>query len=269
MMATAQRSRLVGRVTELDAAREALASARSDQGKLVFVHGEAGIGKTRLCQELRATQDPRRTQVLAGRADPGDAATTFSALADSLRAARRSEPDLWAALQQRQDTLAAVLPELVGRSPGRMVVERALLFEALLEVVEEAAGDRATLWLLEDLHWADPSTWDFVVYAARRVGLMALALVVTFRDEELPHGLPWLARFPTLWREPDTVEIGLDRLDGADTRARDSLGPRGVGHLCAPLVGAWCCSAVDQVDAIKTTITPLVTGVMTNNACAS
>jgi len=53
----------------------------------VFVHGEAGIGKTRLCQELRATQDPRRTQVLAGRADPGDAATTFSALADSLRAA--------------------------------------------------------------------------------------------------------------------------------------------------------------------------------------
>jgi len=89
VMATAQRSRLVGRVTELDAAREALASARSGEGRLVFVHGEAGIGKTRLCQELRATQDPRRTQVLAGRADPGDAATMFSALADSLRAARR------------------------------------------------------------------------------------------------------------------------------------------------------------------------------------
>ncbi len=218
-MGTALRSQLVGRVTELDATREALASARSGKGKLVFVHGEAGIGKTRLCQELRASQDPRRTQVLAGRADPGDTATMFSALADSLRAARRSEPDLWAALQQRQDTLAAVLPELVGRSPGRMVVERALLFEALLEVVEEAAGDRATLWFLEDLHWADPSTWDFVVYAARRVGLMAVALVVTFRDEELPHGLPWLARVPTLRREPDTVEIGLVRLDQAETRA--------------------------------------------------
>ena len=100
-----------------------------------------------------------------------------------------------------------------------MVVERPLLFEALLDVVEEAAGGRATLWFLEDLHWADPSTWDFVVYAARRVGLMALTLVVTFRDEELPHGLPSLARFPTLRREPDTVEIGLDRLDRAETRA--------------------------------------------------
>jgi DNA-binding CsgD family transcriptional regulator len=219
VMPTALPSQLVGRVAELDAAREALSSARSGQGKLVFVHGEAGIGKTRLCQELRASQDPGRAQVLAGRADPGDAATMFSAIADALRAARRSEPDLWAAVQQRQDTLAAVVPELVGRSPGRMVVERALLFEALLEVVEEAAAGRVTLWLLEDLHWADPSTWDFVVYTARRVGAMALALVVTFRDEELPHGLPWLSRFPTLWREPDTVEIGLDRLDEAETRA--------------------------------------------------
>jgi DNA-binding CsgD family transcriptional regulator len=218
-MGTALGSQLVGRVTELDAAREALASARNGKGKLVFIHGEAGIGKTRLCQELRASQDPRRTQVLAGRADPGDAATMFSALADALRAARRSEPNLWAAVQHRQETMAAVVPELVGRSSGRTAVDRPLLFEALLDVVEETAGDRATLWLLEDLHWADPSTWDFVVYAARRVGLMALALVVTFRDEELPLGLPSLARLPALCREPDAVEIGLGRLDRAETEA--------------------------------------------------
>jgi predicted ATPase len=192
-MPTALRTQLVGRVTELEAAREALASARSGKGKLVFVHGEAGIGKTRLCQELRGAQDPGRTQVLAGRADPGDAATTFSSLADSLRAARRTEPNLWTAVQHRRETLAAVVPELVGQSPGRTAVDPPLLFEALLDVVEEAAGGRATLWFLEDLHWADPSTWDFVVYAARRVGAMALALVVTFRDEELPHGLPCLS----------------------------------------------------------------------------
>jgi DNA-binding CsgD family transcriptional regulator len=218
-MPAALRSELVGRATELDAAREALASARRGQGKLVFAHGEAGIGKTRLCQELRASQDPRRTQLLVGRADPGDAATMFSAVADALRGARRTEPNLWAAIQGRQETLAGLVPELVSRSHGRLVVDPALLFEALLEAVEDAAGDRTTLWFLEDLHWADPSTWDFVVYAARRVGAMALALVVTFRDEELPLGLPWMARFPTLRREPDTVEIALDRLDHAETRA--------------------------------------------------
>jgi DNA-binding CsgD family transcriptional regulator len=216
-MGATLRSQLVGRVTELDGARDALASAGTGEGKLVLLHGEAGIGKTRLCQELRAAEDPRQTQFIAGRADPGDAATMFSAVADSLRAVRRGEPDLWAALRQRQETVAAVLPELVGKS-GRSLVERPLLFETLLEVVEEAAGDRTTLWFLEDLHWADPATWEFVIYAARRLGTMAVALVVTFRDEELPSGPPWLARFPTLRREPDTVEIRLDRLDAAATR---------------------------------------------------
>jgi len=219
VMATASGSQLVGRVAELDAGQEALASARAGEGKIVFVHGEAGIGKTRLCQELRATLDPGRTQVLAGRADPGDAATMFSAVADALRAARRTEPDLWAAIEHRRETLAAVVPELLGRSPDRTAVEPALLFEALLDVVEEAAADRVTVWFLEDLHWADQSTWEFVVYAARRVGAMAVALVVTFRDEELPRGLAWLARFPTLVREPDTVEIVLGRLDRTETRA--------------------------------------------------
>jgi DNA-binding CsgD family transcriptional regulator len=210
---------LVGRAAELAAARGAVSSARQHRGKLLFVHGEAGIGKTRLCEELRATQEPRQTQVLTGRADPGDDATTFSALADSLRAARRSEPTLWTAVQERRATLAAVVPELVGgpgRSPG---TQRPVLFEALLEVIEDAAGDRATLWILEDLHWADPSTWEFVVYATRRVGAMALALLVTFRDEELPHEQRWLQRLPTLRREPDVVTIALDRLDQAEARA--------------------------------------------------
>jgi hypothetical protein len=62
---------------------------------------------------------------------------------------------------------------------------------------------------------------------------MAVALVVTFRHEELPRSLPWLSRLLTLWREPDTVEISLDRLDRAETRALiqalDPLLPAGAG----------------------------------------
>ncbi len=50
------------------------------------------------------------------------------------------------------------------------------MFEALLDTVDEAAGDRVTLWVLEDLHWADEATWEFVRYAARRVAQMGLVL---------------------------------------------------------------------------------------------
>jgi DNA-binding CsgD family transcriptional regulator len=219
------RSTLIGRADQVGAGLDALASARNGSGKLLFVHGEAGIGKTRLCEELRAAQERRPTQFVTGRADPGDAETTFSALADSLRAARRSEPRLWAAAHERRDTLAAVVPEIAGQLARSVVVERPMLFETLLEVIEQAAGDRVTLWILEDLHWADASTWDFVVYAARRVGEMALALLVTFRAEELPHQR-WLQRLPALQREPNVVTISLRRLDQCDARKLvQALGP--------------------------------------------
>jgi len=58
----------------------------------------------------------------------------------------------------------------------RRSFDHPVLFEALLDTVDEAAGDRVTLWVLEDLHWADEATWEFVRYAARRVAQMGLVL---------------------------------------------------------------------------------------------
>ncbi len=48
----------------------------------------------------------------------------------------------------------------------RRSFDHPVLFEALLDTVDEAAGDRVTLWVLEDLHWAGEATWEFVRYAA-------------------------------------------------------------------------------------------------------
>lgn len=223
---------LVGRGPQLRAAGEAVTEARQGRGKLLLVYGEAGIGKTRLCHEIRVGQDGGRTQVLTGRAGPSDAEMSYSALADSLRGARRSEPRLWDAAAGRAATLGPVVPELAHTGTGSgTLADRPVVFETLLDVVEEAATDRATLWLLEDLHWADPATCEFVGYAARRVGDMSLALVVTFRDQELPSDR-W-SRLLALGREPDVVPLALDRLDATDTQAmiRDSA-PR----LSEPLV---------------------------------
>jgi predicted ATPase len=88
---------LVGRSHQLDAALDAIAAAQDGRGRLLLIHGEAGIGKTRLCDELRSRIDRRTTQLITGRAGPGDAGMSHSALADSLRAARRSETPFWAA----------------------------------------------------------------------------------------------------------------------------------------------------------------------------
>ena len=63
-----------------------------------------------------------------------------------------------------------------------------MVFEGLLDAVDEAAGDETTLWVLDDIHWADDSTWEFVRYAARRVEDLALVLAVTYRAECATRG---------------------------------------------------------------------------------
>ncbi|HKA82335.1 MAG TPA: AAA family ATPase [Acidimicrobiales bacterium] len=209
---------LVGRAQQLDAVLDAITAARDGRGRVVLIHGEAGIGKTRLCHEVRVRLGRYAMQLITGRAGPGDAGMSYSALADSLRATRRSGAAFWASAGGRSETLAAVVPELAHRgSVASTLVDRPVVYEALLDVVEEAAVDRATAWFLEDLHWADPATWAFVEYAARRVGDMSLVLVATARDEDLP--LDTHARLLELSRDPDVLALALERLDDADARA--------------------------------------------------
>jgi predicted ATPase len=60
---------------------------------------------------------------------------------------------------------------------------------------------------LEDLHWADPASWEFAFYTARRVVKMPMALLVTMRQEELQFDRPWVQRLATFRREEDVVEV--------------------------------------------------------------
>src|SRR5215468_9418477 len=96
------------------------------------------------------------------------------------------------------------------------LVDRPVLFEALLDAVEEAAGDAATLWILDDLQWADDSTWEFVRYMARRVADLALVLAVTYREEEIGPAHPWWPGLVQLKREPSVLRLPLGRLSAAD-----------------------------------------------------
>jgi len=184
---------------------------------MVLVSGEAGIGKTRLCAELSRRHQRRGGRVLLGRAAPREASIPYAALADALRAARRAEPAVWAAARARAGILWAVAPELASEAsePARPA-DRLVLFEALLDAVDEAAGDRTALWVLDDLHWADDSTWEFVRYAARRLADLALVLAVTYREEEIGPVHPWWPGLVQLKREPSVMSLPLARLSAAD-----------------------------------------------------
>jgi AAA ATPase domain len=208
---------LVGRDADLRLLELVLGHAAAGTGSVALISGEAGIGKTRLCQELGRSQRDRGSQVLLGRAFPEETAISFGAVADTLRAARRGEPPMWQAASARASVLWAIAPELATISDvERRSFDHPVLFEALLDAVDEAAGDRVTLWVLEDLHWADEATWEFVRYAARRVAEMGLVLAATYRAEEIGAVHPWWGNVVRLQRDPSVVHFPLQRLSAAD-----------------------------------------------------
>ena len=87
-------------------------------------------------------------------------------------------------------------------------------------------GTGTALWVLDDLHWADDSTWEFVRYAARRVADLALVLAVTYREEEIGPAHPWWPGLVRLKREPSVLSLPLARLSAADgERIVRAVGP--------------------------------------------
>jgi DNA-binding CsgD family transcriptional regulator len=113
--------------------------------------------------------------------------------------------------------LRAITPEIGNADePGRGA-DRPLVFEALLDTVEEAThGDQAMLWVLDDMHWADDATWHFVEYAARRVADMSLVLAVTYRDEEIGPASPRWTSLVQLTRDRTVLTVPLPRLGTPD-----------------------------------------------------
>lgn len=208
---------LLGRDMDMSRLGRVLARAGEGAGSMVLVSGEAGIGKTRLCAELSRWHQRRGGRVLLGRAALQETSIPYAALADALRAARRAEPAVWEAARARAGILWAIAPELAAETIGpERSADRPVLFEALLDAVDEAAGDGTMLWVLDDIHWADESTWEFVRYAARRIADLALVLAVTYREEEMGPAHPWWPGLVQLRREPSVVSLPLARLSAAD-----------------------------------------------------
>jgi predicted ATPase len=83
---------VIGRGAETGALRTALAAAGGGIGGVVFLTGEAGIGKSRLASELAAAARARGVTVLTGRAVPGDIASPYRPLTEALLQALRGRP---------------------------------------------------------------------------------------------------------------------------------------------------------------------------------
>ena len=170
--------RLLGRAGELTTLERAVRQAFSGSFAISLVEGEAGLGKTRLLDELAASL----VGVRVGRARCSELERhlPYVPLATALREAL-TQAELTA---QHRPALRKIVPELAPADPSAQFTEVEVL-EALVEVL---AGHAPLVLLLDDLQWADRATVTALSYLQRRGAAIPAALVAAVRTEDAPSG---------------------------------------------------------------------------------
>jgi DNA-binding SARP family transcriptional activator len=207
----------VGRSAEMEKLRAMWGRAARGHGGVVFVSGEAGIGKSRLANELILLVHSQGGRVLFG-------ATSFpeSVPYQALAGALRSVGPILAALAVPASLLALVsqvVPDLRTRRPDLPDVpavetgrEQMRLFDAIAASVEGLARPRPMLVVLEDIHWAGTATLGAIEFITRRAADHPVLIVATYRSGELHANDPLRKLSATLRRDGNMSHLGLARL---------------------------------------------------------
>ena len=154
---------LLERKTALDALAEVAGQARSGEGHLVLLEGEAGVGKSTLLEQF--TCDLPDSRVLSGACDGMFTPRPLGPLFDIAQQVRGRLHSLCRADASREQLFDALLTELCEPGPLPVVV-------------------------IEDVHWADEATLDLLGFLARRIREIAVLLIVSYRNDELADTHP-------------------------------------------------------------------------------
>ena len=224
---------LIGRDVEMAQLREAFGRAALGGGGFFAVVGEAGIGKSRLVEELVAHAERHEARILFGRAYESDQILLFGPIVDALRSGQvdRDHDVLDALGPLRRAELARLLPEVAAGDTQRLLtqLDYRRLFEALAELMALLAIRDPLLLVLEDLHWADELTLRLLSFLARRAPTHRVLVVVTAREEELPDAPLPRRTLEDLAQAGQLVSLGLGPLSRRDTAALVAmLAPPGV-----------------------------------------
>jgi len=219
---------LIDRVEELGLLREAVDKAVRGEGGLVFLYGEAGIGKTRLARELGAYARLRGMQVLYGRCPAlfrMDGVPPYvlwkEVIKDYLETCTPEQ--LYRVIGFYPGEVSELVPELkqrFGAFPQSLPISpehgRDRLFEAVSQFVTNISKEAPLLVVLDDLQWTDQSSLFLLHYLARGVYREHLLLFGAYRDTDVDELHPLSPVLTELNRERLLRPIQLKRLSSDD-----------------------------------------------------
>jgi DNA-binding CsgD family transcriptional regulator len=185
--------RFVGRADELCRLERGLDAVFEGRAHAILVAGDAGVGKTRLVDELMTKARGRGALALIGGClDVEEGRLPFGPFVEALRGHVR-ELDAASRAALGGEELAPIVPEL-GRSPAGLAADGGLvqgrLFELILGVVGRLAAGAPLVLVLEDLHWADRSTRDLLLFLVRNLHTEPVLLVASYRSDDVYRGHP-------------------------------------------------------------------------------
>jgi len=220
---------LVDRVEELGVLREAVDRAVRGEGGVAFLHGEAGIGKTRLAKELGAYARLRGMQVLSGRCPAlfrMDGVPPYVLWKEVIKNYLEvcSPEQLYRVIGFYPSEVSMLVPELSQKLrtiPQSLPIspehERDRLFEAVSQFVTNISKEAPLLVVLDDLQWTDQSSLLLLHYLARGVYKESLFLLGTYRDTDIDQRHPLSPVLTELNRERLLQSVPLKRMSFNDT----------------------------------------------------
>ncbi len=227
---------LVGRQQERTTLAGYLEQAISGQGGMVLVEGEAGVGKTRLLQEVARDAEWRGVQVLWGRGRELAELPPYGVLSEALRAGllplRAGQlVQLVEGVWLREVSL--ILPELAEWLPDLLPhvalgpeQDRMRLLEALTRTVLALGQIAPQVLILEDLQWADEATLEALAHLTRRLAESRVLVIGSCRGEEVRERAAVWEALQALDRAGYRERLELSRLTGEET---GELVRRGLG----------------------------------------
>jgi hypothetical protein len=202
---------LIGRDHPAGVLRAEISRATDSHGGLVLVTGEAGIGKTTLVTDAVEVARERGALVLSGSCWDSSAAPGFWPWVQVIRGLRRqAEPGEWSAAAE---AAGGQLGILLGEAGADDPADGFGMYDAVTSALVAVSQRRPVVVVVDDLHWADPSSVRLLEFVAQHTWFERLLLVATYRDVEVDAGDHPLAPLMTaLLAKATTVTLtGLHR----------------------------------------------------------
>lgn len=208
---------LVERDEEFALIEGAVGEAAGGRCRVLVLSGEAGVGKTRLTRVAVQHATERGFEVLAGQCSERDREFPFAPFVDVLRQSLISLSDPAALLGPQGPELVELLPEYASVVPGVSVAgdfppeqRKRRLFEAFVALLARRAAEAPQVLVLEDLHWADPTSFELLELLPHRLASVRLCMICTCRPDEM--GQPGRQALLRLHRNRSITSVTLQAL---------------------------------------------------------